>query len=73
MLVFRIKESDPLIDNWHGFKMSRDPFRFNVFLASINLHKVANYASWGGGGEESFFLNLHAELDKANSELLLNN
>lgn len=50
MLVFRIKESDPLIDNWHGFKMSRDPFRFNVFLASINLHKVANYASWGGGG-----------------------
>ena len=49
MLVFRIKESDPLIDNWHGFKMSRDPFRFNVFLASINLHKVANYASWGGG------------------------
>lgn len=49
MLVFRIEESDPLIDNWHGFKMSRDPFRFNVFLASINLHKVANYASWGGG------------------------
>lgn len=49
MLVFKIKESDPLIDNWHGFKMSRNPFRFNVFLASINLHKVANYASWGGG------------------------
>lgn len=72
MLVFRIKESDPLIDNRHGFKMSRDPFRFNVFLASINLHKVANYASWGGRGK-SFFLNLHAELDKANSELLLNN
>ena len=70
MLVFRIKESDPLIDNRHGFKMSRDPFRFNVFLASINLHKVANYASGGGG---SFFLNLHTELDKANSELLLNN
>ena len=48
MLVFRIKESDPLIHNWHGFKMSRDPFRFNVFLASINLQKVANYASWRG-------------------------
>lgn len=55
MLVFKIKESDPLIDNWHGFKMSRDPFRFNVFLASINLHKVANYASWGGGGKNPFF------------------
>lgn len=54
MLVFRIEESDPLIDNWHGFKMSRDPFRFNVFLASINLHKVANYASWGGGGNLFF-------------------
>ena len=73
MLAFRIKESDPLIDNWHGFKMSRDPFRFNVFLASINLHKVANYASWGGGGGKSFFINLNAEMDKANSELLLNN
>ena len=55
MLASRIKESDPLIDNWHGFKMSRDPFRFNVFLASINLHKVANYASWGGGGGNPFF------------------
>ena len=55
MLAFRIKESDTLIDNWHGFKMSRDPFRFNVFLASINLHKVANYASWGGGGGKPFF------------------
>lgn len=55
MLVFKIKESDPLIDNWHGFKMSRDPFRFNVFLASINLHKVANYASWGRGGKNPFF------------------
>lgn len=54
MLVFKIKESDPLIDNWHGFKMSRDPFRFNVFLASINLHKVANYASWGGGKNPFF-------------------
>ena len=54
MLAFRIKESDPLIDNWHGFKMSRDLFRFNVFLASINLHKVANYASWGGGGNPFF-------------------
>ena len=61
MLVFRIKESDPLIDNWHGFKMSRDPFRFNVFLASINLHKVANYASWGGGGEKNPFFSIYMQ------------
>ena len=61
MLVFRIKESDPLIDNWHGFKMSRDPFRFNVFLASINLRKVANYASCGGGGGKNPFFSIYKQ------------